>query len=133
MKKLLLTLVVVLATQLTFAQDAFKKDVIKYLNLSGQRTTFEMFVKDLAVNVPAEKQADFKKELAVAIDDLMSKMADLYMKEFTHDDIKAAIAFCESPVGKKITSKSELLYTEGKEVGQEWGMSLQPLLMKYMQ
>jgi uncharacterized protein len=133
MKKLLLTLVLVLAAQLTFAQDAFKKDVVKYLALSGQRTTFEMLMKDLEANIPADKLADFKKEMTVAIDDLMNRMADLYMKEFTHDDIKAAIAFCESPVGKKITAKSEVLYTQGKEIGQEWGASLQPLLMKYMQ
>lgn len=133
MKKLLLTLVLVLATQLTFAQDAFKKDAVKYIELSGQRKTFEMFVKDLEANVPAEKLAEFKKELSTALDDLMGKMADMYMKHFTHEDIKAAIAFYESPVGKKLTANAEVLYTEGKEIGQEWGMSLQPLLMKYMQ
>lgn len=133
MKKLLLTLVVLFAAQLTFAQDAFKQDVIKYLNASGQRKTFELLVKDLVKQVPAEKQADFKKELNTSLDDLISKMADVYMTEFTHDDIKAIMKFYDSPVGKKLTEKAEVLYEKGNTVGEEWGMGLQAIMMKYMQ
>jgi hypothetical protein len=133
MKKLLLTLVVLFAAQLTFAQDAFKQDVIKYLNASGQRKTFELLVGDLVKQVPAEKQADFKKELNTSLDDLISKMADVYMTEFTHDDIKAIMKFYDSPIGKKLTEKAEVLYEKGNAVGEEWGMGLQAIMMKYMQ
>ncbi|PKP14603.1 MAG: hypothetical protein CVU07_14035, partial [Bacteroidetes bacterium HGW-Bacteroidetes-23] len=65
--------------------------------------------------------------------DLMSKMADMYMSEFTHDEIKALLKFYESPVGKKLTDKTEVLYNKGQTVGQEWGMGLQTMMMKYMQ
>ncbi|PZR16230.1 MAG: hypothetical protein DI539_17785 [Flavobacterium psychrophilum] len=134
MKKLLLTLLVLFAAQVTFAQDsAFKQDIVKFLNLSGQKKTFELLVKDVVNNIPAEKQADFKKELNASLDDLMSKMADIYVTEFTHDDIKALIKFYESPAGKKLTSKSEVLFEKGNAVGQEWGAGLQSMLMKYMQ
>lgn len=133
MKKVLIAFVLLFAAQITFAQDAFKQDIVKYLNLSGQRATFEMMLKDLPKQVPAEKQADFKKELDTAIDDLMNKMADIYVTEFTHDDIKAAIKFYESPAGKKFTSKTELLYEKGNAIGQEWGMGIQSIMMKYMQ
>jgi hypothetical protein len=133
MKKLLLTLALIIVANVGFAQqDAFKKDVVKYLELSGQAKTFEMLTKDLAKNVPADKQAAFTKELDASIKDLMGKIADVYVTEFTHDDIKAAIKFYETPAGKKLTSKSEVLYTKSQAVGQEWGMGLQEVMMKYM-
>lgn len=135
MKKLLLTLVVVLMAQLGMAQasDAFKKDVVKYLELSGQRKTIEMVTKDIVSNIPAEKQADFKKELDASITNFMNKLAEPYMAEFTHEDIKTAIKFYETPVGKKLTEKAGVLYEKGQAVGQEWGMEVQGLMMKYMQ
>ena len=133
MKKLLLTFAVLFVAQVALAQDTFKADVVKYLQMSGQRATFEKLTSQYAQNVPAEKQADFKKELNASLDDLMSKMADLYMTEFTHEDIKAFIKFYETPAGKKLTAKSDVLYDKGQAVGQEWGMGFQGILMKYMQ
>ena len=133
MKKLVLAFLFILVAQFGMAQDAFKQDVVKYLELSGQRKTFEILTKDLVKNVPAQKQVDFKKELDASLAELMNKMADIYVKEFTHDDIKTAIKFYESPVGKKISGKSEILFEQAQAVGQEWGMGLQGLMMKYMQ
>jgi hypothetical protein len=60
-------------------------------------------------------------------------MADVYMTEFTHDDIKAIMKFYDSPIGKKLTEKAEVLYEKGNAVGEEWGMGLQAIMMKYMQ
>lgn len=133
MKKIFFAALFVLVANFAMAQDAYKQDVLKYLELSGQAKTFEMITKDLVKNIPAEKQADFKKELDASIKDLMGKIADIYVKEFTHDDIKAAIKFYESPAGKKISSKSDVLFEKSQAVGQEWGMGLQSIMMKYMQ
>ena len=133
MKKLLLTLAFIFIAQVGFAQDAFKKDVVHFIEISGQAKVFEMLTKDLVKNVPAEKQAEFKKELAASIKDLVGKMADMYIGEFTHDEIKEAIKFYESPVGKKLSAKSDVLYEKGQAIGQEWGMGLQGMMMKYMQ
>lgn len=133
MKKTVLTFALLLITSIGFSQDAFKKDVINYLEVSGQANTFKMITKDLVNNIPEAKQAEFKKELDASISDLMSKMADMYMTEFTHEDIKSLLKFYESPAGKKLTDKTEVLYTKGQTVGQEWGMGLQTMMMKYMQ
>ncbi len=133
MKKLFFTVAFILIASAGFAQDAFKKDVLKYLELSGQATVFEMLTKDFVNNIPAEKQAEFKKELKISLDELKGKMADMYMTEFTHEDIKEFIKFYESPAGKKLTAKSEVLYKKGQAIGQEWGMGLQGLMMKYAQ
>ena len=133
MKKLVLGVVFLLATQLTFAQDSFKADIKKYMELSGQMKTFEMLTKQLTDNVPDAKKADFKKELDASVSVLQDKMADMYTTEFTHEDVKQMIKFYESPVGKKLSEKSEVLFEKGQAVGEEWGMGLQGLMMKYMQ
>jgi hypothetical protein len=133
MKKTCLTFALLLITTLGFSQEAFKKDVISYLDVSGQSNTFKMITKDLVNNVPEAKKAEFQKELEVSISDLMGKMADMYMSEFSHDEIKALLKFYESPIGKKLTDKTEVLYIKGQSVGQEWGMGLQSMMMKYMQ
>ncbi len=133
MKKLFFTIAFVLVSQLGFSQDAFKKDILRYLEISGQVNTFRMLTKDLSSNIPESKRADFQKELDASINDLMSKMADMYMTEFTHEDIKSLLKFYDSEVGKKLASKTEVLYAKGQQVGQDWGQGIQSLMMKYMQ
>ena len=55
------------------------------------------------------------------------------MDTYTKEDIKAMIAFYDSPVGKKITAKSGEVAKASMAAGQEWGATLQPMMMKYMQ
>lgn len=133
MKNLFLAFTFLLFAGASFAQNTFKQDVVKYLELSGQRKTFDMITKNAVTAVPADKQEAFKKDIDAATNELMNKLADIYMTEFTHDDIKAAIKFQESPVGKKLNSKTEVLYTKGEVAGQEWGMTIQEKMTKYMQ
>lgn len=134
MKKLLLAVAFMLVAQMGMAQDAaFKADAVKFLNISGTASTFEMMTKDIVKNAPADKQAAFKKDLDVSIQELIGKMADLYMTEFTHEDIKAMIKYYETPVGKKAAAKTGVLFEKGQVVGQEWGMGLQSIMMKYME
>ena len=120
-------------TTIGFSQDAFKNDVVKFLEVSGASNGFKMVTKDLAANIPEAKKAEFQKELDASIKDLMGKMAEMYMTEFTHDDVKELLKFYESPVGKKLSNKTTVLYSKGQAVGQEWGMGLQTMMMKYMQ
>lgn len=134
MKKLLVAVAFMLVAQMGMAQDAaFKADAVKFLNISGTASTFEMMTKDIVKNAPADKQAAFKKDLDASIQELIGKMADLYMTEFTHDDIKAMIKYYETPVGKKAAAKTGVLFEKGQVVGQEWGMGLQSIMMKYME
>ncbi len=131
MKKLLFTFAFVLIANLGMAQSqAFRDDVMKYFDVSGTSKGYEKMISTLSANVPAEKQADFKKAVEVRIKDLQDKMADYYMSHLTHDDIKAAIQFYESPAGKKIveTSQSEELM----KLAEKWGLSLSEVMMEYI-
>ena len=134
MKKLLFTLAIIVVTQFSNAQDSdFKKDVLKYLELSGQSANIKTALKEVSKNVPADKQAAFTIELDAAIQDLMSKTADMYMTQFTLADITDFLKFYETPSGKKLTEKTGMLTEKGMEIGKEWGQGLQSMMMKYMQ
>lgn len=133
MKKIIFAFAMILVCQFTFAQDAFKVDTKKYMELSGQLKTFELLTKELSKDIKEEKRADFEKELKASMLVLVDKMAEMYMTEFTHEDVKKLIAFYESPIGKKLSSKSEVLFDKGQKVGEEWSVGLQGLMMKYMQ
>ncbi|WP_159799601.1 DUF2059 domain-containing protein [Flavobacterium sp. MK4S-17] len=137
MKKVLLAFAFLLVAQIGSAQanSEFKKDVLKYIELSGVAATYEKLVDQFSQSIPAEKQAEFKKEIKTSINGLVDKTADLYMKELSHEDIKAAIKFYESPSGKKISAltQSDSFMEKAQSLGQEWGMSVQGIMMKYMQ
>ncbi|AJA69037.1 DUF2059 domain-containing protein [Myroides odoratimimus] len=133
MRKIILAFAMVLVAQFSFAQDAFKADTKKYMDLSGQLKTFELLTKELSLNVEETKRADFEKELKASMVVLVDKMAEMYMTEFSHEDVKQLIQFYESPVGKKLSDKSEVLFEKGQKVGEEWAVGLQGIMMKYMQ
>lgn len=133
MKKTIALLLCTFAFQISFSQeDAFKNDVVKYLEISGQKQTFKMLTQDIVKSIPEPKQAEFTVELNKSIDDLISKMADKYKEEFTHSEIKEMLKFYESKTGKKLADKTTILYEKGQAVGQEWGMNLQEVVMKYV-
>lgn len=133
MKKVLFAIAFMFVAQFALAQDAtFKTDVSKLLTISGATTQFELAVGQIVKNVPAEKQAEFKKDLTESLKGLIDKIADVYMVEFTHDDVKQMIKYYETPIGKKQAGKTAVLFEKGQQAGQEWAMGLQGLMMKYM-
>ena len=134
MKKILLALVFACATQVTFAQDdAFKKDVLKVIELSGSAAQMKVAKEQILKMIPADKQAAFLVEFEASLPGLYDKLAKVYMDAYTKEDIKAMLAFYDSPVGKKITAKSDEITSKSQAAAQEWGQSLQPMMMKYMQ
>jgi hypothetical protein len=57
---------------------------------------------------------------------LIDKIADLYQKYFTHEEIKAVIAFYQTKTGRKLVAVLPQLMAESMIAGQEWGNSLAP-------
>jgi hypothetical protein len=135
MKKLLFAVAFTFAAQLSIAQtadSAVKKDAVRLLELSGANAQYEVAINQIVKNVPAEKQAEFRKEIVASMKGLTEKVADIYVAEFTHDDIKNMIKYYESPVGKKAASKTGVIAEKAQEIGMEWAQTLQPIVMKYM-
>ena len=83
--------------------------------------------------IPKEKQAAFLVEFEATLPSLYDKIANVYMQEYTHDDIKQILKFYETPIGKKMTEKAGVIAEKNMTASQEWGSSLQGMMMKYMQ
>jgi hypothetical protein len=137
MKKLFMTIALVGVAQFAMAQapvdEAFKKDVLKVVEMSGSAAQINVAKKQVLAMVPAEKQAAFLVEFEASLPALYDKIAEVYMSTYTKQDIKDMIAFYNSPVGKKINEKAAEIAEKSQEAGKSWGQSLQAILMKYVQ
>ncbi|WP_347068022.1 DUF2059 domain-containing protein [Flavobacterium sp. WV_118_3] len=135
MKKIVLTFALVLAAQIGMAQtnEAFKKDVLKVIEVTGSASQMKLAKDQILKMIPKEKQAAFLIEFDASLPSLYDKIAKVYMEEYSHDDIKQILKFYETPVGKKMTDKAGVIAEKNMAASQEWGSSLQGMMMKYMQ
>lgn len=133
MKKILLVVACVFAAQLSMAQDAaFKKDVMKLLEINGSGASMDVAKTQILKMIPAAKQDAFLIEFNASLPSFYEKIANVYMEVYTKQDVKDMIAFYESPVGKKMAAKAGEVTEKSQAAGTEWGQSLQPMMMKYM-
>lgn len=134
MKKLIVTFALVLLAQVGFSQDeAFKKDVLKVIEMSGAANQMKSAKTQILQMVPKEKQAAFILDFDATMPALYDKIASIYMETYTKEDIKAMMAFYDSPVGRKINEKAGNILEKTQAAGKEWSEELQGLMTKYMQ
>lgn len=134
MKKLLVIAVFALASQVSFAQDKpSREDVLKVIEHSGSSSQINAAKKQILAMIPKEKQAAFLVEFDVIVKKANEKTVDLYLQEFTKEDVKAMLDFYNSPVGKKMAEKSEVIATKSQEAMVSLQSEMQTMVMKYMQ
>ena len=94
MKKLLFAIAFV-CTLTIQAQDnsEFKTQTIEFIQLTGTADAFNNAISQIGAMVPADKKEAYTKEANGTLDDLYSKLADVYMKEFTEEDINELVVF----------------------------------------
>lgn len=80
---------------------------------------FVVAFKQAAPNVPQEFWDAIKKK--VDVNELVDLMIPIYDKYFTADDIKAMLAFYDSPTGRKVTATMAPMTQEKITVMQAWG------------
>ncbi|MEC5167120.1 hypothetical protein RCH18_002870 [Flavobacterium sp. PL11] len=133
MKKVFLTFAVILIANCVTAQDSFKADALKVIEISGAAGPMQMAKEQIMQNIPEAKKTEFSKEFDASLPSLYEKLAVIYMETYTQDEIKEMLKFYNSPLGKKISSSTGELYKKSTAAGQEWGTGLQSMMMKYMQ
>lgn len=134
MRKLFFTLALICVAQLSMAQDeAFKKDIIKVMQVSGATSQIDVAKAQILKMIPADKQAAFLVEFDATLPAFYDSMAKIYAETYSKEDIKAILAFYETPIGKKMSASAGPLAEKGMAAGQEWGLGLQTIMMKYMQ
>lgn len=132
MKKLILATVLVFTVS-TYAQnDAdFKTQTLEFIKLTGATKAFDDAIDQIGAMVSQDNKEAYKKEAAATLDELYSDMADLYMVEFTKEEIQELVKFYKSDIGKKLASKQSALAQKGMMMGQSWGMKVQGIAQKY--
>lgn len=132
MKKLVCLLLIAFSGISLSAQESnsFEKKTIHLIKLTaGQQ--FEIMTEPLVNMVPEHNREAFKKDLTESTTGLYSKMAKIYMESFTEEEVDKILEFYATPVGKKLVKVTPELTKKGMELGQAWGMELQPLIAKY--
>jgi len=136
MKKLILTFALLLIAQFGFSQavdEAFKKDVLKVIERSGAGGQMASAKKQILGMIPEDKHAAFLVEFDSLLPKVYEATASVYMEEYTKEDIKAMLAFYESPVGKKMAEKAEAIAGKSQEAMMSLQGDMQAIVMKYMQ
>ncbi len=132
MKKLIVLCFCFMSFSAMQAQD-FKSDILKYFKLSGGDSGIEIAKSQLLPMIPEQHHAAFTKDFQASLSTFYDKMVEIYMQEYTHTEIKEILVFYDSPVGKKITAKTGELAQKSIQIGQAWGQTLEPIMMKYME
>lgn len=134
MRKIALSLLLVLSTTFVFSQDSstYEASLKKMIQVSGSESAYKGIVKQMISmvrqqqsNVPAEFWDEFATEMNKdVVNQLATMMSPIYQKHLTEADLKAVIAFYETPAGKKFAEKTPLITQESMVIGQEWGKQI---------
>lgn len=135
MKKVLTLCLFMLAsvTLLQAQEDSseFKNETIEFIKLTGATSAFDSAIEQIGTMVSTENKEAYTKEANNTLVGLYDKLADLYMAEFTQDEIKELVTFYNSDLGKKLAEKQLGLTQKAMMFGQSWGMEVQGIAAKY--
>lgn len=131
MKKILLIVVACFSLTINAQQDdqyiTDAKNLVKIVSESA----FTPMIDQFASMVSADKKEALIADVKATFPELYTKMAEIYMEEFSHSEIKELLAFYATPIGKKLADKTGELSQKGMIAGQSWGMKLQGIIQKY--
>jgi hypothetical protein len=134
MKKLLIAFMFACVTQFVYSQEQpSREEVLQVIEKSGAGGQMSAAKKQILPMIPQDKQAAFIIEFDAFLKKANEKTVDIYIKEYTKEDVKAMLAFYNSPVGKKMTEKAELIATQSQEAMAGLQAEIQAMMMKYMQ
>jgi hypothetical protein len=105
------------------------RDIRHLLELSG---TSKLATQMMGTMIQSFKQmapdapAGFWDEFAKGVDpqELIEMIVPIYKKHLSHDDIRAAIAFYESPAGRHLVANQPAILQDSMAAGQQWGQVL---------
>ncbi|UJH91261.1 DUF2059 domain-containing protein [Antarcticibacterium sp. 1MA-6-2] len=130
MKKITAVIAFLLIGFAGFSQTDYKQKTIDLITItSGPQ--FDVVIQPFVDMVPEQNREALKKDLKASMVDLYDKLAVVYMESYTEEDVDAILAFYETPVGKKMISETPEITKKSMQIGQMWGMQLQPLIAKY--
>ncbi len=76
-------------------------------------------LKPLLPAAPASFWADIKKDTQP--DDLIALLIPIYQQQLTESQVQAALAFFQSPEGKKFVAAQPIIHQKSMQAVQDWG------------
>ncbi|MGC6431137.1 MAG: DUF2059 domain-containing protein [Jejuia sp.] len=133
MKKIAIVIALFLAVSLQAqtVDATFKSEAIEFIKITGSGSMFEGAIDQIGAMVSQENKEAYKKEAMGTLDALYGELADIYMKEFTREEIQELLKFYRTDLGKKLASKQGSLTQQGMVIGQSWGMKVQGIAQKF--
>lgn len=132
MKKVTLVFALLFSIVIQAQQSVeFKNETIEFIKMTGAGATFDQAIAQIGSTVPETNKAKYLEEANKTLDGLYGKMADLYMAEFSQDEIKELSAFYKTDLGKKLANKQLELTQKAMQFGQSWGMEVGAIAQKY--
>ena len=120
------------------AAEAKRADIRKLMELTGAGTMGKQVADQMLLtlsqtmpDVPAEVWKSFGD--ALNAQELVDMVVPIYEKHFSHDDIKAIIAFYQSPAGKRMIRAMPAITQESMIEGQRWGEKAMQRIMTELQ
>ena len=134
MKKIFITLILLISFNSLTSQDNYKSLLIDYMTAQGQFETFNATIDQMGsmmgVTINESDKEEFTKDLMGSLIDLL---VPVYKKHFSEQDLKDAIEMYKTPIGKKISEKTPIIAQETMQASMQWGMELSQKMQKYMQ
>ena len=134
MKKIFITLLLLISFNSLSSQDQYKSLLIDYMTAQGQFETFNATIDQMGsmmgVTIKESDKEEFTKDVMGSLIDLL---VPVYKKHFSEQDLKDAIEMYKTPIGKKISEKTPIIAQETMQASMQWGMELSQKMQKYMQ
>ena len=137
MKIIFSALIYLLLPCFAFADDKSHREIAAQMLDNGPAamrdgffTMFDPIIQNMRKHgIPAAAADEMKATVAqwfyeeIRWEELKPKMIDLYVKEFSEQELKELLAFYKTPTGKKALSKLPTIMQQRAAIGQQYAIS----------
>lgn len=114
------------------ADPAYVSRLNELMELGGSMKVYENVVNQMIdiykqqfPDIPAEYWQIVREEVNnISLSELIEKLAPVYARYLTLEDLDGVIAFYKSPVGRKLSESTPMISAESVQIGAQWGMEI---------
>lgn len=111
--------------------SAYGNTALEFVKLTSINGQFDMAINQIGKDVLDAKKAAYHTEAKATLNTLYGNMANLFMEEFTHEELKELVAFYNTNLGKKFASKQTVISQKAMSLGVSWGNEVELISKKY--
>ena len=117
-----------------FQNTEYYRDYLKFLKVSGAEASQKLMVQQMFDQIkkaaPGKISADrIEQQMVDELSLLNEQLFPVYKKHLTHQDLKAIIAFYETPIGKKLVQSQPAILKDSFSIGAAWGQGVAQRVM----